>query len=67
LFGINGYGLWNARVQIGASDDRWHVAFVGKNLSDERYLASTTTDNLGSYTQTYGLPYSWSIELNVQW
>jgi iron complex outermembrane receptor protein len=67
LFRVDGYGLWNARVQVGALDDRWNVAFVGKNLADEEYLASTTADNLGSYTRTPGLPYNWAIELNIRW
>lgn len=30
-----GYAKLDARVQYGPTDERWHVAFVGKNLTDE--------------------------------
>lgn len=64
---MGSYGIMNARVQIGPSDGRWHVAFVGKNLIDEEYLANTTFDNLGSYLNTYGIPFSWALEVNYKW
>ena len=67
LFGIDSYGVFNARVQVGAADNRWNVAFVGKNLSDEDYLANNTFDNLGGYLQSYGRPLTWAIELNYNW
>jgi iron complex outermembrane receptor protein len=36
LFGRQkGYAKLDARVQYGPSDERWHVAVVGKNLTDE--------------------------------
>lgn len=67
LFGIDSYGVFNARVQVGAADNRWNVAVVGKNLSDEDYLANNTFDNLGGYLQTYGRPATWAIEFNYNW
>ena len=36
LFGRQkGYAKLDARVQYGPTDERWHVALVGKNLTDE--------------------------------
>ena len=29
------YTKWNARIQLSSTDDRWAVAIVGKNLTDE--------------------------------
>jgi iron complex outermembrane recepter protein len=35
-FGLQeSYAKYNARVAIGSADDRWSVALVGKNLTDE--------------------------------
>ncbi len=40
-FGIQtGYSKIDARIQYGPSDERWHVAVVGKNLTDERTTGS---------------------------
>jgi iron complex outermembrane receptor protein len=30
----------DARIQIGPDDDRWHVAFVGRNLTDEHTVGA---------------------------
>jgi iron complex outermembrane receptor protein len=36
LYGVQkGYVKVDLRVQYGPEDERWHVAFVGKNLTDE--------------------------------
>lgn len=36
IFGIQkGYAKVDLRVQLGAQDDSWHVAFVGKNLTNQ--------------------------------
>lgn len=67
LYGVEAFGLLDARLQIGAQDDRWHVALVGKNLMDEEYVMSSTFDNLGSYMESFGLPFSWMLELNYNW
>ncbi len=67
LLGISSYGVLNARVQVGAMDGAWSVAFVGKNLTDEKYLGNATLDNLGSNMKTYGRPLTWAIEVNFAW
>ena len=67
LFALDDYGLLNARVQVGSADRRWSVALVGRNLTDEEYLANTTFDNLGSYLYTYGQPVSYAAEFSYNW
>lgn len=67
MLGIADYGILNARVQVGAQDGRWSVAFVGKNLTDKAYLASTVPSGLMGFSNTYGRPLSWAIELTAHW
>jgi TonB dependent receptor len=41
LFGRQkGYSKLDARVQYGPMDERWHLALVGKNLTDEKTTGS---------------------------
>jgi len=41
LFGIQkGYAKIDARIQYAPSDDKWHVALVGKNLTNEKTTGS---------------------------
>jgi iron complex outermembrane receptor protein len=41
LFGRQkGYAKIDARVQYGPSDERWHVAVIGKNLTNEKTTGS---------------------------
>jgi iron complex outermembrane receptor protein len=36
LFGVQkGYSKIDLRVQFAPDDQRWHIAFVGKNLTNE--------------------------------
>jgi len=40
-FGVQkGYTKIDARIQYGPTDERWHVAVVGKNLTDEKTTGS---------------------------
>jgi len=43
----------DARFGLGGIDDRWNIAFVGKNLTNERVIGSATdvVASAGSYTQ----------------
>jgi outer membrane receptor protein involved in Fe transport len=38
------YVKWNARLSLASADDRWELALVGKNLTDE------TTESFGGNT-----------------
>jgi len=41
LYGLQkGYVKFDARVQYGPEDERWHVALVGKNLTNEKTTGS---------------------------
>ena len=33
----DGFGLWNARLAYTSDDERWNIAFWGRNLGDEIY------------------------------
>lgn len=47
IFGIQkGYAKVDLRVQLGAQDDSWHIAFVGKNLTNQ--LTTGSAFNLPS-------------------
>ena len=67
IFSVPSFGIFNARVQVGAMDGRWNIAFVGKNLADEEYLVAVSGDGVGGYLKTYGRPLSWAVELNYRW
>ena len=41
VWGIqDGWVKWDARIQVGPHDERWNVALVGRNLTDERTAAA---------------------------
>ncbi len=44
-----GYVKWNGRIGIGAIDETWDVALVGKNLTDETVI-TYASDTPTSYT-----------------
>ncbi|NIB38100.1 TonB-dependent receptor [Pseudomaricurvus alkylphenolicus] len=62
----DGYDLINARVSIGTEEERWSVSLVGRNLANEDYVVSSSTDDLGSFNDVPGLPRSWSVELDYR-
>ncbi|MEM1143354.1 MAG: TonB-dependent receptor [Pseudomonadota bacterium] len=37
------FWLLNARASIGSSDDRWKISVMGRNLTDELYVVTTTS------------------------
>ncbi len=61
------YGLLNARLTLTAADDRWTVAVMGKNLTDEKYWISASSDDLGSYPSLPGRPLHWFVEGTYRW
>ncbi|MFM2409621.1 MAG: hypothetical protein RL481_449 [Pseudomonadota bacterium] len=40
---IDSYGLWNASVGFGPSDDDWRVTFMMRNITDESYVLLNTS------------------------
>ena len=55
---------WDARLSLGAIDDVWSVALIGRNLSDETYaLFSGDTPFVGgSHGQPAALPRTLSLQ-----
>lgn len=43
VYDQSSYEMWDARIGLRADDDKWNVAVVGKNLSDEEVLTLTET------------------------
>ena len=37
------YTKWDARIGVEASDQRWSLALIGRNLGDEEVLGATQT------------------------
>lgn len=66
-FGIEDYGLLNARLSLSDINAGWDVALIGKNLSDEEYWTTASGDDLASYNSIAGQPISWAIEATYQW
>ncbi len=66
-FSHEGYGIFNARLSIGADDQSWNLALVGNNITDEVYWARASGDSLNSYVSTPALPANWMIEGTCQW
>jgi iron complex outermembrane receptor protein len=64
---VDSYELLNARLSLTAADDSWTVAVTGKNLTDEEYLVSASTDNLGSFPSVPGRPMHWVVEGTYRW
>ncbi|MGE0623481.1 MAG: TonB-dependent receptor [Pseudomonadales bacterium] len=66
-FSHESYGVWNARVSLGAPDASWNVALLGRNLADEEYWSRASGDDLLSFTSTPARPLSWALEATFQW
>ena len=66
-YGINDYGIINARAWIAPVDGNWELALIGKNLGDAGYWSSATGDDLGSFASTPSTPLSYAIEASYRW
>ena len=71
----DGYIKMGARIAIGAEDDRWSIAFVGRNLTNERIkqtsgavpLATTITRNGGNaYNAIYDRPINVAVVVDMK-
>lgn len=65
--GEDGYQLLNARLSLSAADDSWTVAVMGRNLTDEKYWVSVSSDDLGSFPSLPGRPMHWLVEGTYRW
>lgn len=66
LFGIESYQVMGLRLGL-ALEDHWQLALLGDNLSNETYVVSTSSDDLGSYNKIPGRPRSWTLEVSYNW
>ena len=66
-YGHDGYQVLNARLSLLPDSERWELALVGNNLTDEEYLATATGDDLGSFMQIPTRPRSWALEASYRW
>ena len=57
--------LLNANITYFDPNDRWHLTFWGKNLSNEEYrVSANSVGALWNFTQ-YGAPRQWGIEFGM--
>jgi len=59
----DGYGLLSARFGLETIDERWNLALIGRNLTDEVYNVIAAGDSLNDYWDAMGLPRHWGLEL----
>ncbi|MCU0974719.1 MAG: TonB-dependent receptor [Steroidobacteraceae bacterium] len=60
-----GYWLADARLGIGAQDDRWNVSIWGRNLADERYRTQVLFSSVG-FGETWGAPRTYGVSLSFK-
>lgn len=63
------YNLVNLRVAVGDVDGRWEVAFIGRNLTDERPYISATVPLLltGPFFGNLQPPTTYALQLKVRY
>jgi outer membrane receptor protein involved in Fe transport len=61
----NGFWRLNAGVRIGSTDDRWELAFIGRNLTNAYYML-VSNDKVLSEAGDYGGYFARPRELVVQ-
>lgn len=66
-FSHEDFQLLNGRISVSDAGDRWSVALIGRNLTDEEYWTSTSTDDLASYPSITGRPLSYALEATYRW
>jgi iron complex outermembrane receptor protein len=66
---MDSYTLLNARIGLHASDNRWSVYLMGKNLNDEHYITFAYQDfSVFGERQVSGVPgMGREYSLEVQW
>ncbi|WP_269473256.1 TonB-dependent receptor domain-containing protein [Kineobactrum salinum] len=64
-----GHGLVNLRVAVGATDETWELALIGKNLTDQRPLLTATQTLLlaGPFYGSLHQPTTYALQLSVKY
>lgn len=60
-----GFWLADARVGIGAADDRWNVSAWVKNLADERYRTQVLFSSVG-FGESWGAPRTYGVSVTFR-
>ncbi|WP_195908441.1 TonB-dependent receptor [Novosphingobium sp. Gsoil 351] len=61
------YWLLDARIAVGAADDRWEVALWGKNLTDNQHVVQgLNVASLGFGNRTYNAPRTYGVTGTVR-
>jgi iron complex outermembrane receptor protein len=53
----------NAGITYRTSDERWHVALEGRNLSDKRVITNSFNAGVGTVIGQYNDPRTWSLSV----
>ncbi|MEM8696444.1 MAG: TonB-dependent receptor [Pseudomonadota bacterium] len=63
-----GYGVVNARIAFGPSDDSWELAVFGTNITDKLYITNglSQADTLGTTDVSYARPREWGVSLSAR-
>lgn len=67
LGGVPGYSLVNARATFDIRPHDFQVSVWATNLANRRYRLDFGSDGLGSYTEIYGEPRTWGVEVTKRW
>src|SRR5690606_41675524 len=71
----DGYVKMGARISLGHIDDKWSIALIGRNLTDERIkqtagavpLGTTITSNTGNaYNAIYDRPRNIALAVDMK-
>jgi iron complex outermembrane receptor protein len=67
LIKAGSYWLFDARIAVGASDDRWEIALWGKNLTDDQHVAQgLDVASLGFGNRTFNAPRTYGVTGTVR-
>jgi iron complex outermembrane receptor protein len=62
------YSVWNARLALAGSDDRWEVAAWMKNFTNEEYRLYSLDLGLAGFAETVYAPPRWAgITARIRW
>jgi iron complex outermembrane receptor protein len=59
------YVVVNARVGVGAADDKWRLTFWSRNLFDEYYFPSAYQGGNGPWVRSVGMPRTIGASFDV--
>jgi iron complex outermembrane receptor protein len=67
LLAQGGYALWNARVSLAETDDRWEIAAQVRNIADRVYRTEAFDFSSSGYNlYIYGAPRTWELSATLR-